>query len=217
MNLLSNVIHFFVAHRIILLFVLIIGSLIIGSILPNKDSELGMSSILVPTIIILLSVVNVIWGTDFNNAFLNAYGITGNGVITKSELTISDDTRYYVLMRTQKNETIQTTFTDMNFNIHPKPEDGYLYPYKGEKFTIKYIPGAEDNFIILANDHSPYSKRLACSGYQEKIDNAKTEHDFESSNATFTKNYADALRTYITNQCPASDSYQEDLNKLLKK
>ncbi|WP_028775956.1 hypothetical protein [Shimazuella kribbensis] len=219
MSILSSVIGFLIEYRFILFFVFLFAGLACCSFIINFIGDkwgIGVS-----ITIILACIGFLVFGTEMNNAFLKANGTKADALITEIELTNStyNDvpiSRYHVLIRIAENKTIKTTFEDTNFNIYPDPEDGYQYPNQGEKFTIQYIPGAEGNFLILANDHSPYSKRLSCSAYYNKMMTAKEEYGFSPTNTLFIKKYKNALQTYISQVCDSSDTYQKELDKLQK-
>ncbi len=199
MAVLSSVLGFLVRHRFALLPVLIGAGLILGMIRVAGSGEGGKKRLrIAPWLLIPLGLVNVLCGPHLNGAMLHDHGIDAAAVITSSEETgveYNDQRvqRHHVAMRPPGGEAIEGAFDDMDFNVYPSG-NSVSYPMQGEPFTVRFLPGAPDNFVIVADDRSPYARRVTCDEPLEKLGDAARKLDFEPGSAAFRAAYDRALQ-----------------------
>jgi|GEM_PF-134000 len=150
-----------------------------------------------------------------NAPFLNSFGTKGSAVIISEERTNSQLNenwvyRYSVILKTAEGEDVETEFTTMSATYYP-PSNSIVLPIVGERFSVKYIPGAPHNFVILNNDeHSAHVIRKKCTDVSVRIFEAKNRYEASSQNQKYIQQYRQELSAYIA----SCSEYQPQLVKI---
>lgn len=145
---------------------------------------------------------NIFLAHYLNAWFLNAYGVKGEAIITRTVDTNStlNDAPVYdydVLLKTADGKDVITGFSTMSAAIYPL-RNAILIPPAGQFFTVKYIPGYEKNIVIMS-DESHYGKiRLSESG-QEIVQKARLQFNASPTNEDFRQQYIAELKNYLSN------------------
>lgn len=92
---------------------------------------------------------------------------------------------YSVILETKDGEKIEATFRDDDFNLYPKPKQGYVYPAIGEKFSVRYLDNYPKAFTIRTNDNSEYAVRLKCDFLKSELVIARNKFQADSQNEKF--------------------------------
>lgn len=105
-------------------------------------------------LIVILSVLNALFGYRLTNYLIYKYGKHGTALVTGVEKTINvyNDQpimEYRVFITTDTRETVSTTFKSTTSNIYPMPKTGYSHPRQGVPFPVKYVTTHPDIFIIV--------------------------------------------------------------------
>lgn len=156
--------------------------------------------------LMLLAMLNVFFGSAITNRIINQQGVLGTGVVTHIEgiNEIYNDRqvmRYDVLIKTKNDQTIETSFKSSDFNIYPRPENGFSYPQVGVEFTAKYLPKDPRQFIILLNEESDYVEQLECNDLLVEVGTAQQKMNFDKANQTFKENYEKLWKSYQDKNC----------------
>lgn len=184
----------------------------------------------------------IFWGAWLNNKFLYTYGVRSEAAITGVEkfyplhknlntfpnLHYWPSYRYTVEFKSTSGTTLTTHFiSDDNISFPPE------YPHrpwygrsiipsnKGELFSIKYVPGYERNFVILADDMStPYGFDIVCRKLDNKMTTAEWDYNRDSANPEFITSYREALENFLP--CVAINdpniiTDDDDLNEVREK
>ncbi len=159
----------------------------------------------------LYSNFNVFVGHTIAGNLINKFGETGNAVTVKIRQTNNQYNDYWIMehsmvLETKEGSKYETTFEDSDFNIYPKPKQGYVYPHTGEKYSIKYLRSNPKAFVIISNDGSQYSKRIQCENLIETLNEALQKYKFDSLNSSYKDKYLKAREDYDNFGC--SDLYK---------
>ncbi|MGH8781778.1 hypothetical protein [Paraburkholderia sp.] len=114
-----------------------------------------------------LVLANLLVGVDVGVRLIHRFGAQGQATIVGSYGTGTVYNRhrvigYNVLVRTADGKIVETSFEDDDFNVYP-PHTATTYPQQGDEFTVRYLVGFPNDFVIVSNDDSPWAKRLSCS------------------------------------------------------
>ena len=148
----------------------------------------------------LFALLNIFISPIWNALLLNAYGITGSGVIVHSkEMNIMENERiireYDVVLRTAGGHDVTTTIDDTSISFYPIHNTS-LIPAQGQRFVTKYIPGFEENFVIMI-DQSEYGKAWLAQKDLEPVQEAEAKLAASPQNPAFIEEYRVALQTFI--------------------
>jgi hypothetical protein len=91
---------------------------------------------------------------------------------------------YHVLIRPADGMVVETTFESDDFNVYPS-QNATRYPGSGDVFTVRYLRGHPDDFVIVKDDGSPWSKRLRCEDLAVAAGQADQKAGFAAGNASF--------------------------------
>jgi hypothetical protein len=149
-----------------------------------------------------------------NGAMLHQYGNDAAAVITSHEETGStyndvEVLRYHLAMRPAGGEAIEGTFESMDFNVYPSG-NSVSYPMQGEAFTVRFVPGAPGNFVIVSDDGTAYARRVTCAEPLEALGDAARKLEFEPKSASFRAAHARALAEARRLGCETKASERED-------
>lgn len=199
-------------HNIISLFVFIAAGLITIYIsikfLPVKNNKpLRISSRILSVILFIYGfIVNLFFGTLLVGKLVYSAGETGSAVTVSTRQTNNQYNHQWiyehtVIIETKDGVKYETTFDDSDFNIFPSPDDGYVYPSVGEKYSVKYLKRNPKAFVIVSDDDSPYAKKLRCRNLREVYDEATRKLKYDSLNSDYKEKYIKARDEYNNNGC----------------
>lgn len=213
MSILSAVLHVLAVYRFFLLPGFILGSLALSGI--ARACGRRRLTVLGPGLVMILAMVNVFDGPQLNGAFLHRNGIDATATVTGVQDTGSEYNdqrvqRHTVAFRSPGGEAQLATFDDDDFNVYPAPGgDGISYPSPGEVFTVRYIPGAPSNFVIVTDDGSPYARRVGCADPLEQLEQARRAWEFDRTSARFAEAYAARIEAVLRQRCGADGAGPE--------
>lgn len=166
-------------------------------------------------LVMFFGMANVFLSQYWVDPLVYHFGKTGNAVVTHQEATNSRYNhrtviRYYTLIKTEDGKTIETNFESWDFNIYPKPDDGYRYPNTGEKFVVRYLASYPDAFVIVADGESAYSRKNECLDIVAKMHAAQEKMKFDTQNAKFKAEFEKYSNRFESFDCQNafSSSYQ---------
>ena len=137
--------------------------------------------------LLAVGLLNVIFGTAVAYALVDRFGVSGAALVTGSFATASQYNRrdvvgYRVLIRTPGGRTADAQFRTDDFDVVPSNND-VIYPKPGEVFTARHLPHHPSDFVILADDGSPWVSSLACARLHAQTSEAERRADFTTSDA----------------------------------
>jgi hypothetical protein len=147
---------------------------------------------------VVLGIGNLIFGPELSATLIHRYGNQGQAIVTGSFDTgnVYNDRRvmgHNVLIRTANGQTVETRFEDDDFNVYPSDNDVY-YPQEGDHFNVSYLEGYPSDFIIIADDDSPWAKALRCTELESAVREAESKQRFAPDSSTYRKSYDDAAQ-----------------------
>jgi len=154
----------------------------------------------------VFGVINLIYGGDWNREYVNNHGVKGTGVIVRIENTNNYVNRvqvvnYHCLIKTKDNKTVKTYFENSGDAFYPSNEME-IAPQIGESFSVKYIPGDEENFIILTNDiKSNFSNKVNCTKLLEELVSAQAAYNFDKTNVSNKKAFKQSVEKFLQTPC----------------
>ena len=154
---------------------------------------------------VVLAVANLIFGTELNTLLIYQFGAAGRATITGSYATSTQYNNhnvrgYNVLIRTFDGKVVETSFEDDDFNIYP-PHNRVTYPGEGDEFSVRYVQTWPQDFIIIADDDSPWAHRLRCSRLRRAVDEAAGKSSYAPDSADYRKAYDDAIAAAHAQGC----------------
>ncbi len=149
-SIVSSVLHFLVSYRFLLVPVFALPGVALFFVLRKR---LGNRAIPVLSVFGTLGIVNLIWGPALNNRYVHVNGVDGSAVVVRVKPTSTRINRvtvmeYEVVLKTADGSTLKTSFLSSDDNVYPEPSGPHQLPPPGQPFTVRYVPGAEHNFII---------------------------------------------------------------------
>lgn len=149
--------------------------------------------------IIPLSIANGVASQFLNAWFLNKYGVRSTAIITsdvETNSTLNDEYihDYEAIVQKPDGKYITTHFSTTSAAIYPI-ENGIHIPPQGEHFPVKYIPGFEQNIVILYYESGQGQSRLRYER-QEPINTARIKYEADPRNKAFIEEYLEALKAY---------------------
>ncbi|WP_400190168.1 hypothetical protein [Hymenobacter sp. B81] len=221
MSALSLLLHFTTTHRFLLvplgLVVLFAAAWVLRLDLRGRGRLVLLYGVLL--------VLNVFAGPRLNAWFLHRYGIWAEALVTHQEGTYRRYNKHpvlrcWVLLRRPGAGSAQSSFDTDDFNLYPAPPDGYQYPAPGQPFTVRYVPGAEANFVILGDDPaSAFVRQQQCTGALQQLSQAARQYQFDSADGGFRAEYRAQLTQYLRRRCgnPGLDEhYAHELRRLAR-
>jgi hypothetical protein len=152
-----------------------------------------------------LGLINLLFGTVITTRLIYHYGVAGSAVVTA---TSDSGSRYNnrpildhsVLIRTPDRQVISTSFASDDFNVYP-PHNSTSYPGKGDAFTVRYLSRFPRDFVIVADDVSPWATWMQCSGLRSAVEEARQKLDFAPDQPGYRKAFDDAARAEHDGGC----------------
>ncbi len=134
-------------------------------------------------------VLNVIFGPATANLLINRFGEAGAAMVTGSFATSSQYNRRDVvgrdvLIRTHEGSNVESRFKTDDFNVDSLG-DQVIYPGPGDVFTVRYLPSFPSDFVIRADDGSPWARSLACARLGAWRSEAQRRFDVAPQNVEF--------------------------------
>lgn len=198
----SSILHFGSLHPFLILPCSIIAMLLIYRLGKKRYPKASNFALLLP----VLGIINLIYAGDWNRDYVYKHGVKGTGVIVRVENTNNYVNRvrvvnYHCLIKTKENKTIKTYFENSGDAFYPSNEME-LAPQVGESFSVKYIPGDEDNFIILTNDvKSNFSNKVNCSKLLEELVSAQAAYNFDKVDKSNKSAYKQLVVKFLQTPC----------------
>lgn len=153
----------------------------------------------------LLVILNLVGGT-----YLASYALYHLGASAPAEITNSHgtDTRYNghfvvsydVSIKVADGKLFDTSFEDDDFNLWPSGNEA-TYPGLGDRFNVRYLPTFPDDFLIVTDDASPWTQKLACGPLEQKKYEAEAKYEFGDHGATYRAAYIAAIEALIAGNC----------------
>jgi hypothetical protein len=162
--------------------------------------------ILFAVMLFLCGFVNMFFGTYFVGNLVYMAGDIGSAVTVSTKQTNNQYNHQWiyehtVIIETKDGVKYEAAFDDSDFNIFPSPDDGYVYPSVGEKFSVKYLARNPKAFVIISDDDSPYAKKIRCGGLRQAFDEAKRKLKYDSLNTDYKEKYIKARDEYNNKGC----------------
>lgn len=198
----SSILHFCAAHPFLLLFLMITIPVLLVVLLVKRSPKRSIWLLLLPVI----GVIGFIKGSDWNTSYVFKNGVNGTGVVISIEPTSVivnhvPEYQYNCLIKTKEGKTLKAEFVNNNDIFYPQ-SDRWMLPAIGEEFSVKYIVGDEDNFIILTNDQtSDYSNKVNCTELLEKIVSVQAAYNFDPSDKEKAKAFRSILNQFLKGPC----------------
>jgi hypothetical protein len=207
-----HVLAFFARIRFYLLPVLVILPGLLVGWLASRRKASGRTMarpiwILAP---ILYGILNLVLGPRLINIAIYHLGVAGGAVVTATHGTSSQYNnqniyRHDMLMRTVEGEVVKTGFDTDDFNVYPD-HNAVIYPGVGDAFTVRYLSHFPKDFVIVANDQSPWATRLRCRSLNTAAESAGEALAFAPDDAKAKDAAAAAHRARVDAGCVAADA-----------
>lgn len=151
-------------------------------------------------LIIPFSIGNGFGGQFLNAWFLNKYGVESTAIITSEVQTNSQLNDNYIydyeaIVKKQDGKYVETYFSTTSASIYPI-ENAIRIPSSDKEFPVKFIPGYEENIVILFNQ-SEQGKILRRYELMEPVKSARIKYEADRTNPKFIKKYIVALEDYV--------------------
>lgn len=168
------------------------------------------SILLLIPVIVGYAFLNLAFGVDWGVALIHRFGnqapATATGRFTTNDVYNNQDVAgYHVLIRAADGNVFETTFRTDDFNVYPS-RNTTRYPNVGDVFTVRYLPGHPDDFVIVRDDGSPWSNRLRCEALAVSVGQADQKANFAPENQRFEQASRDARAAFQSAGCQADDS-----------
>lgn len=156
----------------------------------------------------LLAMANIFTASMLNAWFLQAWGTPGTAVViqaTQTNSTLNDQYIFeYAVIAKAQGKDVKTSFTSMSAPIWPIRNE-VLIPPAGQPFVTRYIPGYEENIVIMA-DESVFGKMRVIAANRETVDRARNQLSASPANESFREEYRQALHTFLSDPANRLDS-----------
>jgi hypothetical protein len=184
-----------------------LSSLLIGAI------AIGLrrfSILLLIPVIVGYAFLNLAFGVDWSVALIHRFGnqasATATGRFPTEDVYNNQDVfGYHVLIRAADGNVFETAFRTDDFNVYPQ-RNATRYPSVGDVFTVRYLPGHPDDFVIVRDDASPWSNRLRCEALAVTVGQADQKTNFAPENQRFQQGSRDARAAFQSAGCQAEDN-----------
>jgi hypothetical protein len=225
MQLFAIIVYFLAVHRFTALVGFIVLPIILGAstkaaTAPGSKKHFTVASLTAP--LFIYGFVNVFLGTFFAVDLVHAFGQPGQATITGSYDTSTQYNNhnvvgYHVLIATTSGRTVETSFEDDDFIVYPL-HNATTYPETGDHFNVRYLSWVPSDFIIIANDDSPWANALRCSDLRGRMSSAENKFNFNNSDASYRADAIRSIQAYVSGPCGLSDedrqNYQQDIDSI---
>ena len=166
--------------------VAMVASLLIGA---AAISLRRLAILWLVAVIVGYAFVNLIAGPDLVVGLIYRFGDQAEATVTGTFPTNDiynnqNVVGYHVLIRPSHGAVIETSFRSDDFNVYP-PRNATSYPDSGDIFTVRYLRGHPDDFVIVRGDGSPWSNRLRCEDLAVKAEQADQKAGFAPEDPAF--------------------------------
>jgi hypothetical protein len=163
---------------------------------------------LVP-IVVGYAFVNLIDGPDLVVGLIYRFGTPAPATVTGTFPTNDvynnqDVVGFNVLIDLAGGSVAETSFRNDDFNVYP-PRNETRYPDQGDIFTVRYLSGHPDDFIIVRGDGSPWANRLHCEDLETRAGEADQKARFAPNDKAFRKAAQTARAALQSAACGNSD------------
>ncbi|ASS50677.1 MAG: hypothetical protein A3D31_14030 [Candidatus Fluviicola riflensis] len=166
-------------------------------------------------------VINLIYAGDWNAEYVYNHGVKGEGVVVRLEPTDTwinevQVVNYHCLIKTKSGKTVETYFENNGDAFYPANELE-IPPQIGETFSVKYMEGDEENFIILTDDKkSGYSNKINCTKLLQELVSAQAAYNFDKTNAGNKRQFKHLVEKFLKAPCDTNLQrvYQMQLEEL---
>lgn len=139
----------------------------------------------------------VFFGSWLTTPLIYRHGETGEGVVTGQHRTAdfyNDQpvTGFDIVIRKADGGLVRTGFRSDSFNVYP-PANRVRYPTAGARFNVRYLSHHPEDFVIVANDDSPWARSLRCGDLRRALATARREHDFAPEDSAAAERHGRAL------------------------
>jgi hypothetical protein len=151
-------------------------------------------------------VINLIYGGHWNAEYVYNHGVKGTGVIVRVENTNNyinhvQVINYHCLIKTKEGKSIKTYFENSGDAFYPANELE-IPPQIGESFSVKYIVGNEENFIILTNDRkNGFSNKINCTKLLQEMVSAQATYNFDKANVDNKRAFKQLVEKFLKEPC----------------
>lgn len=208
MDFFIELLYVLVHNRFVFIMVVVLLILLMRALALSKDLSSFKKKALTKgsSLLLLISLLTFIFGSDLTNKLIYDYGQFGEGIVVEKKETedmYNEEPviRYGTLIKTAKGKTVQTTFDSDHFNLYPDLDDAYTYPDVGLSFTVKHLKRNPKVFVIITNDDSSYGTSLRCSELRNKLKASKSKLDFNPDDDAFKKQYQEYNEAYLVSEC----------------
>lgn len=198
----SGFLHFCALHPFLLLPCSIFAMLLILYLGKKRYPKASKLALLLP----VWGVINLIYGGDWNAEYVYNHGVKGTGVIVRIENTNNyvnhvQVVNYHCLIKTKEGKTVKSYFENSGDAFYPANELE-IPPQIGESFSVKYIEGDEENFIILTNDvKSGFSNKINCTKVLQEMVSAQAEYNFDKTNSGNKHKFKRLVEKFLQAPC----------------
>jgi hypothetical protein len=146
---------------------------------------------------VVFGVINLLLGTAVTTTLIYRYGVAGSAIVTDtydtgSQYNNHDIFGHHVLIRTASQQVISADFEGDDFNVYP-PHNETVYPGKGDEFTVRYLNHFPGDFVIVANDGSPWARGLLCDELARAVSAAAAKAEFAPDNTSYKEAHVRAV------------------------
>jgi hypothetical protein len=154
---------------------------------------------------VVFGAIVLLFGTSIMTTLIYQYGVAGSAVVTGtydtgSQYNNHDIFGHRVLIRTADQQVISTSFESDDFNVYP-PRNETFYPGKGDVFTVRYLSHFPNDFVIVADDGSPWATSLRCGHLRSVAEDARSQVNFAPDNLAYRKALEDAVHAQQAAGC----------------
>ncbi|MDR2876260.1 MAG: hypothetical protein LBV44_10110 [Methylobacillus sp.] len=195
---LSSILYFFSNHRFLMVLFTVLMAGLVGVLMARIRKRkawyvLGMLGF-APGIVLVFTI------SFINALFLNRFGLYGSAVIIHNERTNDRLNkqyihRYDVVVKTQDGRDVETGFDTMSAPSYPI-QNAIYFPPVGERFLVKYIPGAEHNIVIM-REESAFGRNRMMAEDRAPVERARERLKTSPNNPDFKAAYRDELHHFL--------------------
>jgi hypothetical protein len=201
MDIFWHILYCIVAYR----FVFMAACAIVPALCLAFVPKLRLLAALAVVPVLMLGLLNMVFGSWLSASVVHAFGETGSATITgdyETATQYNDRTvvGHNVLLRTSEGKTVETSFEDDDFNVYPS-RNSVTYPSVGDHFNVNYLRMFPRDFIIITNDDSPWATERRCAALNDTMQEANQKYEFDRSSQDYRTGYIAAIHALIDQKC----------------